>query len=212
MKRIAFIMVFLFIALQFTDADARSRRDRHAKEVEATEYIFFYGGINSRPDATVEPVGFQPNEISLDDGTVFGGGIGTVWHDFRFELEIGTRSNDVENLVGLIWDFSATSFMINGYYDINIGLPVKPFLGVGVGIAQVKSFANDGINSAKDSDTVPAYQFMGGAVIDLSKSLSLFGTYRYFSTTDATLNEVFVVPFDTDFVSQEILTGILFRF
>lgn len=223
MKSTAIALILFLTVLQYSNADARSRKSNDPEDSVRSEYIFFYGGINSRPDTTIGFAGFPEFELSLDDGKAFGGGIGTQWYDFRFEGEIGTRSNDVpaEELGPLSeWDFSALSFMLNGYYDIDVGLPVKPYVGVGIGFAQVKSSATGptlggAIVTGKDNNTVPAYQFMGGVIIDVSDAISFFGTYRYFETTDATINEVFLPPlnsFEMDFTSEEILAGIFFRF
>ncbi len=218
MKRTAIALILVLAVLQCSDADARSRLKTNTEEGAMNEYVFFYGGANSPPNADITFAGFPEFELHLDNGLVFGGGVGTQWHNFRLEGEVGYRSNDVstEDLAGLAeWDFSAISLMVNVYYDLDIGLPVIPFGGVGGGFAQVRSFANDGINSPKDNATVPAYQFMAGAIFDFSDRFSIFGAYRYFRTTKATINELFLPPFQSfeiEFVSQEITAGIFFRF
>jgi opacity protein-like surface antigen len=207
MKRAVFIMVFIFIALQFTDADARSRRKQQGIQ---NNYILLYGGVNTRPDADITFTGGGTFTDSFDNGTVLGGAIGYRFRDFRLEAELGHRSNDwAFNVPGVeVFEFNVLSFMFNGYYDLNWGR-LKPYIGLGVGSAQVK-FKQEVLGSSfSDSDTAVAYQFMGGLGFEIIPNITFSAGYRYFTTLEQSYNNA---AFKTEYESHEFLTGLRFHF
>lgn len=100
-------------------------------------------------------------------------------------------------------DVSVWSLMMNLWYDFDMGGPIMPFIGGGVGVAQmnvdysavvtvtfttvptygtttaVVKYAADG------DDFVFAYQFGGGLAYEFAGGAVLSAQYRYFGTTDA---------------------------
>ena len=136
-------------------------------------------------------------------GYAFGNGM-------RAEFEGAYRQAAVtRNVTGPTYDGSERqySMMLNGIYDIDIGLPIKPFIGGGVGAtiiswSPVNRTLNNirccapffGVNSpsytstinvtnlANDSDIVASFQLMAGANYDIPgvPGLSLNAQYRFF--------------------------------
>src|SRR3546814_8796276 len=75
--------------------------------------------------------------------------------------------------------------MGNILYDIPTGLPIQPYIGVGIGGA--KLFAGDvisGTTSISGRDTRFAYQGIAGAAFNITDQLALTADYRYFGVPD----------------------------
>jgi len=107
-----------------------------------------------------------------------GGGLnlkgGFKFDDFRVEGEFGYKAADVDRRAA---DITILSYMINGYYDVNVNSPLKPFLGVGIGLI------NGDVDGFGD-DTVFGYQFTAGASYPLDKNWNLDFYYRLQGSSD----------------------------
>jgi opacity protein-like surface antigen len=98
----------------------------------------------------------------LKDGFTGALGVGYDWVGFRLEGEFLHFSNDYSTFIvprGKSIDYanpaagyydvtltgtlegktSNNGFFANGYYDFNVGLPIKPYIGLGVGLVGVTS-------------------------------------------------------------------------
>lgn len=160
-------------------------------------------------------------ESSYDMGFNVGAAGGYDFGPARVEGEINYRQNDVDELgvpgvgsIGGDGDVSAFSLMGNGYWDIATGGPVTPYLGAGIGVAQVSM--NDvgalGLTLADDDDTVFAYQFATGVVFDLNPMLALDLGYRYFATTDPEFKDSEGFKFDSEYQSHNLSLGLRYTF
>lgn len=108
---------------------------------------------------------------------------------FRGEVELAYRTNDLDELCAvscapISGELSSLAFMANGYYDMALGGPVRPYLGLGVGLANVEVSDSDTFNDADDD--VFAYQAMVGLGFAASDAVTLQLGYRYFATEDPT--------------------------
>ncbi|MGE0095346.1 MAG: outer membrane protein [Alphaproteobacteria bacterium] len=161
-------------------------------------------------------------ETSFDTGYVFlGAGGYRFGNGFRAEGELGYRRSSADttqvnsgpefNTEG---SMSALSFMANGYYDFDVGMKIKPYIGGGIGVARVS--ANDlrfnGSQLADDSDAVFAYQAIGGLGYDLTQNLTAFVEYRYFATLDPTFNATSGGDYESQFMSHNALLGVRYNF
>ncbi|MEM7124371.1 MAG: outer membrane beta-barrel protein [Pseudomonadota bacterium] len=112
----------------------------------------------------------------------------------RVEGEVGYRSNDIDkvnvNNFGLVpggtGDIDVWTGLINGYYDIDLGSNIMPYVGAGLGIAHVDGqvIVPGPGGRISDSETVFAYQFSAGLGYAVSPSTTLFAGYRYLATDD----------------------------
>jgi opacity protein-like surface antigen len=141
-------------------------------------------------------------------------GLGSIGYAFgngmRAEFETSYRQNAVtRNVTGPVYDGYERqySFMLNGIYDIDMGLPVKPFVGVGAGAtiiswnpvnrtlnginccapyfganSPVYTVPIDVTNKAEGKDVVASFQLMAGASYDIPgvPGLSLNAQFRFF--------------------------------
>jgi opacity protein-like surface antigen len=170
------------------------------------------------------------DEIEFDNGFNVGGAFGYDYGLARLEIELAHRENDVDTInVDLIdfkgdGDFSATSVMLNGYWDFETGSPVVPYLGGGIGFANVsannvKFFDELGaVRYVDDDDNVFAYQLAAGLAFALNPALTLDLGYRFFGTSDPELeaDPLLVDPpfgdFETEFDSHNVNLGLRMNF
>ena len=122
-----------------------------------------------------------------------GYGYGNGW---RTELEAAYNKADIKRAsvtsgVSTNGDVKTTSIMGNVLYDIGLGLPVTPYVGLGLGWMQLKSkFGASGtINNTAVGGTVidgtsnlVGYQLIAGAALPLMDQLKLTLDYRFRST------------------------------
>lgn len=140
-------------------------------------------------------------EFDSDPGPAVGGGIGYrhglgVLGALRGEAEVFYRTNTVDDLEfntvpqDESGSTSALSGMLNLFYDLSQwGDSFVPYLGAGVGVARVSQDIRYGAGAnIQDSDTVLAYQFMGGLAVKASDSVEFFVEGRYFATADPELD------------------------
>ena len=92
------------------------------------------------------------------------------------DLEIDTRQSDA---------LKTTSLMVNGLRDFELGLAFRPYLGLGLGAARIKSRFSTGDTSDTEVVVIDdevwtfAWQALVGITIPLSQRWSLGAEYRY---------------------------------
>ena len=209
----------------------------------------------------------QSVATSFKTGFVLGGNAGIEWGSgLRTELELAFRQNNSKNHAHLITHYSygsqatgghavvldsqsnevpanmrlrAWSLMANAWYDFDLGLPITPYVGGGIGMAMVKvsgtlgrtEFAGttgEGEGGGaplprtlsiqhlhEKNDTVFAWQLGVGASMPVSDTTKLFLDYRYFAADDAHLK---LEPgfhggnVDANFNSHSLMVGVRFNF
>jgi opacity protein-like surface antigen len=82
----------------------------------------------------------------------------------------------------------AYALMANAWYDFDVGMPVTPYVGGGIGMALIQMDGKlDGISLHEKNDTVFAWQVGAGLAYPLSAHTKLTLDYRYFSAGGAHL-------------------------
>jgi len=129
---------------------------------------------------------------------------------------IGTFDTASDRDVAARLKLRAWSLMANAWYDFDLGLPITPYVGGGMGLAMVKvSGMLDGNTLFEKNDNVFAWQIGAGASMPITDSTKLFVDYRYFAADDAHLK---LEPgfnggsIQADFNSHSILVGLRFNF
>ena len=110
---------------------------------------------------------------------------------WRGEFELGYRDASVRRIGGYAaeGDSHTYSAMANGLYDFDLGLPVTPYLGAGLGTAIWETHNNHlsyGTGPTSSASTGPsfAYQAMAGISYDITPQWKLGLEYRYFGIVD----------------------------
>jgi len=151
------------------------------------------------------PPGGDPQfKANMDTGWAAGlaaGYSGLFIPQFRAEAEIVYRDNSVNKITESpavapcfskgcpgTGDVSSLAFMANGYYDILNSSAFTPYIGGGVGVAEV-SGNSVGITSPvhftfSKSDWEFAYQGIAGVRYSFDPNWSVSVDYRYFATLD----------------------------
>ncbi len=109
--------------------------------------------------------------------------LGYRWLDgFQAEVQGGLRARSVDGAVqettGRRAAQQTTSFMVNARISPPVRGPIKPYAGVGAGIAIVDT-ADYGLQE-RDGGIAPAGQALAGFSLEVSDRTSLFAEYRYF--------------------------------
>ncbi|KSB88900.1 hypothetical protein AS593_00785 [Caulobacter vibrioides] len=172
-------------ALAFAGAASAQDAKPAAKPVApaTTQYISIAGGYIGKSDYDYSFAGGRV-EGEADAGAqiavAWGSALQGAW---RVELAGGYRTQDAGSTVR-VGSITAPmegdkaqilSFDINGYYDIPVAGPVKPYVGAGIGVASVK--LDDGL--IDDTGSALTLQAIAGASVAVSPTVSLFAEARY---------------------------------
>jgi len=138
-------------------------------------------------------------ELEASSGTAFGIAVG---HDYgnniRAEAELAYQKNDFDKAVlnnayiPVSGDISSFAVLLNGYYDFPSESIFTPFIGAGIGFAQIDvsnfNAEGSGIPNESTDDTVFAYQVGVGVGYAFSEKITIDVKYRFFGTSDPTFN------------------------
>lgn len=119
---------------------------------------------------------------------------------------------------------SAYTFLLNAYYDLDLGGVFAPYAGGGAGLAVLSINASSGESLTEgralvdDKDTAFAYQFGGGVGYTISErgsgpSVTLTVDYRYFGIVNPSFSgEVTGAMLDAEFCGHYVGAGIRLGF
>lgn len=97
--------------------------------------------------------------------------------------------------------------LANGYYDFDTGTKLKPYVGAGLGIGQVKL---DG-GLVHDDDTGFAYQLLTGVAYPITDKLSAQVGYRYLGVNDVKIGSG-AQAIRGDYHDQAVTAGLTYKF
>jgi opacity protein-like surface antigen len=143
----------------------------------------------------------------LDSGWAISGGAGRDFgNGLRLEGQALYLNSANKNSLGntqLLGGFA------NAYYDIIRTGPIQPFVGVGIGIAQVKL---DGDRAPlRGDDTGLAYQFQAGVAHPFNDRLIGEVAYRYIGVTDVKIGSG-VGAINGDYNTSAVTVGLRYAF
>jgi len=144
-------------------------------------------GASYVPSASVS--GVANTNTSYNWGLAALGQVGYSYGAPKAEFEIGYRTNDVDKIssVSGSGSESALSLMVNGVYDFMPTSSWHPFVGVGVGGADVRadSVKRGGAPDYSGDNWQFAYQGFAGIGYDIAPNWVVKAQYRYFATLDS---------------------------
>ena len=152
--------------------------------------------------------GVDTGEFSYDTGFGFVAALGTsLQDDIRVEAELGYRKNDLDEIKvdglgsgDIDGDVTTVSLMGNAYYDFSTESSFSPYIGAGLGYANIEGDLDD---FGDEDDNVFAYQLILGGSFPSSETLSIDLQYRYFATEDPEFDGL-----DSEYSSHNILIGL----
>lgn len=183
-------------------------------------FVGIMGGVNFSDDQDISGVGPGINRnVDTDTGWAVLPSIGYRYgNGVRTEFELGYRDNDVDSVSGAAngsGDITAKSAMLNLLYDVDTGSRVMPYIGGGIGYAQVDYDARPvgvGLNRVSDEDNVFAYQGIAGLSYWVNETVEVAAEYRYFATQDPDFRTSAGVPVEGEYDSHAALIGLRWNF
>jgi len=175
-------------------------------------------GISYTSKAKVHDTPLNANlTTSYDQGMV---GLGQVGYSFgqpKLEVEFGYRENDVHKVGGAQGggDASVYSVMVNGIYDLLPSGKVHPFVGAGIGAADLNSnnVKQAGVRVYSGDDTQFAYQGIAGVGYDVSDNWMVKAQYRYLAAFDPTYTSAATGrKINVEYANQSVLVGLTYKF
>lgn len=187
-------------------------------------YLGAFGGVNYLEDASLRAAGVRDLNVEFDWGSHAGVNLGYRTGRYfskskkitgRLEIELATRSNDVDlievnqRLVSAGGEMKVTSLMANSWIDIRTDSIFVPFFGIGLGAAQL---VFDKAGFVDDKDTQFAYQIGAGVGLPLGHQWHLDLGYRYFATLDPTFVDPDGIRNKADYATHNLSLGLRFNF
>ena len=198
LKKTSLAILFLLFLPVFTVSQAG-----------AESYLSGSMGLASVDDAKIN-TGSGSGEIEFDSGIVATGAYGqTLGSAGRVELELGYRTNNIDKVNGLgvsedDGDVATYSLMGNVFYGLNNNSRFTPFVGAGLGLANIEADMGQG---EEEDDTVFAYQLAAGASMAVTENLDIDLQYRYFATEDPDFDGL-----EAEYDSHNLMFGLTFYF
>ena len=189
-------------------------------------YFQFSAGAAFVPNQTLKDGATSQSRIESETGFVVGGALGTrLFEGFRGEIAVDYREADADK-AALVSPPQKTdgetkllSLMFNSYFDLDLGLPVSPYVGAGIGWGR---FTVDmrrktaGEFDIDDTDDVFVYNAMVGLIAPVSQAASFAVGYRYVGAagTDSIGGVINGVDQDieAEFDAHEVTLGMRFNF
>lgn len=111
-------------------------------------------------------------------------------------------------------DITNTGLFVNVYYDFNRGNAFEPYLGAGLGYADVEVTYNpSGIGVINGSESKFAYQAKAGATYAINPDLGVYAEYAYRATEDIELqNQLFPGSLEIENTQHILSIGARYRF
>ncbi len=176
------------------------------------------------PDTVDASAGDVDGEVELDDAFVFGGAVGYRFPYLRLELNGSYRRFDTDQVQAQgqsssgNGDAEALVGLVNLYLDPDLGWPVRPYLGGGIGAAYVSlDTGDDAALEVDDQAGAFAWNLAAGLSYDLTAHVTLSAGYRYLRLegTDFSASVAGVDTGDVDVddvTSHEVLVGLRYTF
>ncbi len=205
------------VAAAFSWADAQAQW-LSAPSGPATFYLGPEGGWTNLENSTVTAGGLSATQTNADGFNV-GVRAGYMWGPWRFEEEFNFAQNGITGVgpLALKGNTNRIALMTNAIYDFNLGWPVTPHLGVGIGAVNLNlgaSFAPlAGAQVARGNSWQFGYQALAGVRYNVNPNLAFDVDYRYLGTTDPTFRTtVGAIPIQATYSTHNIVASITVMF
>lgn len=203
-------------------------------------YVSGFIGATVPRDTTVNSSQFSStgtlqnftDEVTFDPGINIGGTGGYDFGYLRLEGELSYKYSEIKTITDTADGFrfgnpdgnvGVFAVMGNAFIDLHNESPITPYLGGGVGFANIHlsdTFGTDistgtpdrPLLYAEDDDTVFAYQAGAGIGIALNRRLTLDIGYRYFGTSKARFGQGFDPTTEFKYQSHNAAVGVRVKF
>ena len=160
-------------------------------------------------DSTVKVQGVGSAELEFDTRLSLSGAVGSdLGNNTRVELELAYSTADLDRVTGPVGatgvagDVNVWSFLLNCYYDIKSNSLITPFIGGGMGIANIEVDSG-----SSENDTVFAYQLGAGLGYAVNDSMTFEVGYKYIGTSDTEFQDS-GLTFEAEVDSHNFYVGV----
>ncbi|MCZ2205197.1 outer membrane beta-barrel protein [Cylindrospermopsis raciborskii] len=158
-------------------------------------------GFGSQSDVDIKLTGIKSGSLNFNGAFSFNGAVGYQFEQIRAELEVGNQflsGKDISSIDGSIYgskipitgNLSATTILINGYYDIPTGSKFRPYVGGGLGLGIIGGEIRDSFSTTDLSGTSFAYQLKAGVQYEITRKGNVFGELKYSSISSYKLKDL----------------------
>jgi opacity protein-like surface antigen len=162
-------------------------------------------------DADIDD-GYDTGEIEFDTGFGMNAALGSSYgNGLRAEVEFAYQKSDMDKVsvdgyygsASIDGDITAIALMVNAFYDFMPNEKFTPFIGAGIGYANLEG--DDGYDS--EDDNVFAYQAAAGVAFTLNQQLKFDLQYRFFATEDPSFGNL-----DAEYSTHNMMAGLRYSF
>lgn len=155
-------------------------------------------------------------QAQFDTGFTVQGAVGHSYPSgIRAEIEVSYRTNEFDEIrVGsrvfeASGDIRSLGVLLNGYYDFRLNAAFTPYVGAGVGFANVTidTVHAGPIDLGSHDDTVFAYQLTAGIEVPILPTASIDLSYRFFGTSNPKFG-----PTEAEYQSHNLTAGVRLYF
>ena len=168
-------------------------------------YLGVWAGAVATHDTDIDASAPGDVEVEFDAGYAFGVAAGYDFGPARLEIEAAHRRSDVDKAevdgssFAADGELTVQTLMVNGLADFPTGGSLTPYLGAGVGYAQVELEDED--------DGVLAGQLLAGVLYAVTPQVAIDIGYRFMMTDDPELHGV-----EFEVRQHTVAVGLHFRF
>ncbi len=180
-------------------------------------YIGASGGLSTFHDRELEiPGSNEEPTISYKAGYGLNAAAGYKLNAFRLEAEFGYKFSKLKSITHpavafppIKGNLTIMSYMVNGYYDMNLGSPsFTPFIGGGLGLLNGELEGTD--TNYKNDDNVLGFNVTLGGSYNINKNVSFDVYYRFQGA--ATPFEVLPSGVKVNYGSSDVFGGLRYNF
>jgi len=189
-----------------------------AQDDDGGYYVKGAAGLSTLQGSAIDIDGTQ-TDLSYGGDIIAGGAVGYDYANspFRSEIEFFWRTGAAQDLqpsVGSGGDYASTSLMLNGYYMIDTGSDLTPYIGAGVGyVTEIDFDISDAVGAEEYSDTgLLGYQLMAGVEYPITDQIAVYGEARYFAADNPVLSGDGGSRLKADYATVDLLAGIIWSF
>lgn len=214
------------------EQESASPGERSRFQLDPKPYVEYSIGLSIVRNQNLSG-GDPPNadfsgRIETSEGVNVGFAVGVrVFEQFRTEIALGYQNNVVDNQAvrpgesRADGDLSLFTAMVNGYYDYDLaehGVPLIPFVGVGIGFGQARLDADTQgrVLQVDDDNAVFTWNVMAGVTYPFTEATHFTLGYRYLATEDVRYKGRVagsgVRWIDSEYDSHDVRLGIRFNF
>lgn len=149
-----------------------------------------YGGVDAKSSRVTVHDGSDKVNAKFTNNPMFGASYGYNYNGFTIDLSYENHISEFQSKLRKNQVVHAQTGLVGLTYNINNNGAFRPYIGVGVGIGQLRikdDFNEDGDFFYKKTRASFAYQGKVGVAIGVSRKLSIFADVRFTQIIDKQL-------------------------